>query len=190
MKRILILSLAALALVAASCEETEKDNDAVEVNESNLQGTWEGSVEADFAQGYAQTWRIRFEGKSYTTWHTHLTAGTINDDVQGLKTVGNKEEGTWAYSGGALVLTPSKQYASYYETLVDSHYKGVYRDYNTETMESSDWYVVSEALIQSGVERDLQEGTEWFISKWQGVKLTKTTLTITINRDKFVLVKK
>ena len=194
MNRFFALTLAALALVAVSCEEVgnDKDDQTVEVTEANLQGTWEGSVEHDFAQGYPQTWRIKFEGKTYTSWHTHLTAGTINDDVQGLKTVGNKEKGTWEYSGGTLVLTPAEQYASYYETLIGSSFKGVYRDYNTETMESSDWYATSQAVIQSGVERDLQDedGTCWYISKWKNVKLTKTTLTIKINMDTFVLTKK
>ena len=190
MKKLLVLLTATLSMMAVtSCDKNEQD-EPVQVNAANLKGTWEGGVERDSAQGYPQKWRIQFDGEDYTTWHTYRTLGSEDDEVQGLKTVGNKEEGTWAYSGGALVLTPSKQYASYYETLVDSHYKGVYRDYNTETMESSDWYVVSEALIQSGVERDLQEGTDWYISKWKGVKLTKTALTITINRDKFVLVKK
>ena len=191
MKKIFALSLAALALVAA-CEQTNKDKDeeTVAVTEANLQGTWEGSVEHDFAQGYPQAWRIKFEGKTYTTWHTHQTAGTINDEVQGLKTVGNKEKGTWAYEDGVLVLTPSEQYASYYEVLVGSSFKGVYNEYNTQTMESSDWYVTSAAVIQSGIERDLQDGTDWYIKQWKNVKLTNTTLTITINRDKFVLVKK
>ena len=193
MKRFLALMTAALALMAvSSCEETGKDepeDDKLEVNEGNLKGTWEGGVEHDFAQGYAQKWRIQFDGQNYTTWHTHQTAGSINDDVQGLKTVGNKEKGTWAYADGVLTLTPKEQYASYAITSM-SPTKYSYYQYNEETMEAVQWYETSSALIEDGIARDIADGTDWYISKWKNVALTKTTLTIKINMDTFVLNKK
>ena len=120
MKRILAILTAALALMAVSCEgnKSEDDDDTIEVTEANLQGTWEGAVEHDHGQGYPQKWRIQINGKDYTTWHTHQTAGSSYDDVQGLKTVGNKEKGTWVYAGGVLTLTPNEQYASYAITFI------------------------------------------------------------------------
>lgn len=192
MKRILAILTAALALMAVSCEgnkSEDDDDDTIEVTEANLQGTWEGAVEHDFAQGYPQKWRIQINGKEYTTWHTHQTAGSINDDVQGLKTVGNKEKGTWAYAAGVLTLTPKEQYASYAITSM-SPTKYSYYKYNEETMEAEQWYETSSALIEDGIARDIADGTDWYISKWKSVSLTKTTLTITINRDTFVLEKK
>ena len=194
MKRILAILTAALALMAVSCEgnKSEDDDDTIEVTEANLQGTWEGAVEHDFAQGYPQKWRIQINGKEYTTWHTHQTAGTTYDEVQGLKTVGNKEKGTWAYADGVLTLTPKEQYASYYQKMNPDYSLGgnVYYEYNESTMEAVQWYETSAAIIESGVASDIADGTDWYISKWKNVSLTKTTLTITINRDTFVLEKK
>ena len=195
MKRFLAFLTAALALMAiSSCEENGKDepDDKLEVNEANLQGTWEGGVEHDLAQGYPQRWRIQINGKEYTTWHTHQTAGTTYDEVQGLKTVGNKEKGTWAYADGVLTLTPKEQYASYYQKMnPDYSLSGnVYYEYNEETMEAVQWYVTPQSIIESGVESDTAEGSDWYISRWKNVVLTKTALTIKINRDTFVLEKK
>ena len=191
MKRILAILTAALALMAVSCEgnkSEDDDDDTIEVTEANLQGTWEGAVEHDFGQGYPQKWRIQINGKEYTTWHTHQTAGTTYDEVQGLKTVGNKEKGTWAYADGVLTLTPKEQYASYYQKMNPDLSLGgnVYYEYNEETMEAVQWYVTPQSIIESGV----AEGSDWYISRWKNVVLTKTALTIKINRDTFVLTKK
>lgn len=195
MKRILAILTAALALMAVSCEgnkSEDDDDDTIEVTEANLQGTWEGAVEHDFGQGYPQKWRIQINGKEYTTWHTHQTAGTTYDEVQGLKTVGNKEKGTWAYADGVLTLTPKEQYASYYQKMnPDYSLSGnVYYEYNEETMEAVQWYVTPQSIIESGVESDTAEGSDWYISRWKNVVLTKTALTIKINMDTFVLEKK
>ena len=195
MKRILAILTAALALMAVSCEgnkSEDDDDDTIEVTEANLQGTWEGAVEHDFGQGYPQKWRIQINGKEYTTWHTHQTAGTTYDEVQGLKTVGNKEKGTWAYADGVLTLTPKEQYASYYQKMnPDYTLSGnVYYEYNEETMEAVQWYVTPQSIIESGVESDTAEGSDWYISRWKNVVLTKTALTIKINMDTFVLTKK
>ena len=195
MKRILAILTAALALMAVSCEgnkSEDDDDDTIEVTEANLQGTWEGAVEHDFGQGYPQKWRIQINGKEYTTWHTHQTAGTTYDEVQGLKTVGNKEKGTWAYADGVLTLTPKEQYASYYQKMNPDHSLSgnVYYEYNEETMEAVQWYVTPQSIIESGVESDTAEGSDWYISRWKNVVLTKTALTIKINMDTFVLTKK
>ena len=195
MKRILAILTAALALMAVSCEgnkSEDDDDDTIEVTEANLQGTWEGAVEHDFGQGYPQKWRIQINGKEYTTWHTHQTAGTTYDEVQGLKTVGNKEKGTWAYADGVLTLTPKEQYASYYQKMNPDYSLGgnVYYEYNEETMEAVQWYVTPQSIIESGVESDTAEGSDWYISRWKNVVLTKTALTIKINMDTFVLEKK
>lgn len=196
MKKLIALLAVPLALLAiSSCERTgqdEPENESLEVNEANLKGTWEGGLEHDFAQGYPQRWRIQFDGKNYTTWHTHQTAGSTLDEVQGLKTVGNKEKGTWAYADGVLILTPKEQFASYFQVMKPDYSLAgyTYYDYNESTMEAVQWYVTSQGIIESGIERDLAEGSEWYISKWRNVSLTKTTLTIRINRDTFVLEKK
>ena len=196
MKRILALLTAALALMAIhSCEKNgqdEPDDDTIEVNEANLKGTWEGGLEHDFAQGYPQNWRIQFDGQNYTTWHTHQTAGSTLDEVQGLKTVGNKEKGTWAYADGVLTLTPKEQFASFFQVMKPDYTLGgyTYYDYNEETMEAVQWYETSSSLIEDGIARDIANGTDWYISKWNNVALTKTDLTVKINMDTFVLKKK
>ena len=191
MKKIVVLSAALLACLFAGCDKTQKSDDedkTVEITEATLSGTWEGSVEADFAQGYPQKWRIRFDGNAYTTWHTHKTEGSVNDDIQGLKTVGNKEQGTWEYVGGVLTLTPAKQWASYVITSL-SPAKYTYYPYDEDTMECSDWYVVPESQIASGVASDVADGTGWFISRWKQVTLSGKTLSVKINMDTFKLVK-
>lgn len=194
MKKIVVLSVALLAFLFAGCDKTQKTDDeekTVEITEATLSGTWEGGVEADFAQGYPQKWRIRFEGKAYTTWHTHKTAGSIKDEVQGLKTVGNKEKGTWEYADGVLTLTPKEQFASYYQEMKPDYSLGgyVYYEYNEDTMEAVQWYVTSQTMIESGIARDIADGTDWYISKWKQVSLIGNTLSVKINMDTFKLVK-
>ena len=191
MKKLIALAGFAALLLAAACDPTDgpENKDKVEVNATHLAGTWEGGLEHDFAQGYPQQWRFKFEGDQYTSWHTHQTAGSINDDEQGLKTVGNKEKGTWTYENGQLILTPSEQYASYAITSM-SPTKYSYYEYNTETMEAVQWYETSSAVIESGIERDIQDGTDWYIHKYPVVSLTKKALSIKINKDTFVLEKK
>ena len=109
-----------------------------------------------------------------------------------LKTVGDKEQGTWEYKDGALILTPKKMWASYYLTaksIDDYKMYYVYRNYNTDTMESNEWYEISEALVKSGVERDLENGTDFYLKKWPVASLTKTDLTVKVNMDVFKLNK-
>lgn len=195
----LLASLFVAAFALSACGDDEENgntpkDETVEVTAENLKGTWDGAVEHDFAQGYPQRWRIKFDGENYTTWHTHQTAGSINDEEQGLKTVGNKEQGTWKYENGKLVLTPAKQWASYYLTAksLNDPYYYVYYNYNPETMEADQWYETSEYTIQSGIERDLEDGGDesgWYIMRWPVVSLTKTALSIRINRDVFKLNK-
>ncbi len=196
MKKLLALAgIAAAMMLAVSCDpenNNDDDKDVIEINPENLAGTWEGGVEHDFGQGYPQNWRIRIDGENYTTWHTHQTAGSTMDEVQGLKTVGNKEKGTWAFDSGVLTLTPKEQYASYVQIMNPDYTLGgyVYYDYNEVTMEAVQWYETSSYFIEEGVKRDLEEGTDWYVKKWNILKLTKDELTVKINRDTFVLKKK
>lgn len=194
MKKLFVLFAAAiLALVSVSCmkQNGEESQSHLEINATTLAGTWEGGVQADYAQGYEQKWRITFDGKNYTFWHTHMTAGSTQDEVQGVKTVGNKESGTWEYTGGMLVFTPQKQFASYYLTMNPDYSLGgyVYYNYNPETMEADEWYETNEVIIKDGIARDLADGTEWFISKWRNVILTEKVLSVKINMDTFKLEK-
>jgi hypothetical protein len=195
----LFLSLFVAAFTLSACGDDKDDNppkdEKIEVTEANLKGTWDGSVERDFAQGYYQRWRVQFDGKNYTAWHTHQIVGTINDQDMSLKTVGNKEQGTWEYKDDALILTPKKMWASYYLTAktINDPYYTVYLDYNPETMECTEWYETSEYIIQQGIERDLEDGingNEMTISVWSVASLTKTDLTVRINKDVFKLNKK
>lgn len=192
-KFLIAVTTALLALSFASCndngKENEDDNAALEINETTLAGTWEASVEHDFAQGYPQKWRIKFEGSAYTTWHTHQTAGGTGDDVQGLKTVGNKEQGTWEYADGVLTLIPEKQWASFAVVNLSTA-KHEYHTYHEDTMECDDWYETSESLIKQGVAEDLENGSDWWIHKWTSVSLTAKTLSVKINMDTFILEKK
>lgn len=191
-KLFLLLAAAALCVVACKKDGGNEGNDegeAVEVNETTLAGTWEGGVEYDFAQGYPQQWRIKFEGKNYTNWHTTKIAGPTGDDQPGLKTVGNKEQGTWEYANGVLTLTPVHQWASYVQTSL-SPAKNTYYNYDPVTMECDNWYVVPDSRIEAGVAMDIQEGSEWFISKWRSVSLTTKVLSVKINMDTFKLEKK
>lgn len=192
----LFLSLFVAAFTLSACGDDKDDNppkdEKIEVTEANLKGTWDGSVERDFAQGYYQRWRVQFDGKEYTAWHTHQIVGTINDQDMSLKTVGNKEQGTWEYKDGALILTPKKMWASYYLTAktINDPYYTVYLDYNPETMECTEWYEMSEALVKSGVERDLENATDFYLKKWPVAGFAKTDLTVRINKDVFKLNKK
>ena len=193
----LFLSLFVAAFTLSACGDDNDDNppkdEKIEVTEANLKGTWDGSVERDFAQGYYQRWRVQFDGKEYIAWHTHQITGTVYNEDMSLKTVGNKEQGTWEYKDGALILTPKKMWASYYLTAKSiDDYKTyyVYRNYNTDTMESNEWYEISEALVNSGVERDLENGTDFYLKKWPVVGFTKTDLSVRVNRDVFKLNKK
>lgn len=108
---------------------------------------------------------------------------------KGLKTVGNKEKGTWEYADGILTLTPKEQWASYAITSL-SPTKYSYYDYNTETMEAVQWYETASALIEDGIARDRQDGTDWYIKKWQIVSFKNDVLSVRINRDVFNLKKK
>jgi len=193
----LFLSLFVAAFTLSACGDDKDDNppkdEKIEVTEANFKGTWDGSVERDFAQGYYQRWRVQFDGKNYTAWHTHQIVGTVYNEDMSLKTVGNKEQGTWEYKDGALILTPKKMWASYYLTAKSiDDYKTyyVYRNYNTDTMESNEWYEISEALVESGVERDLENGTDFYLKKWPVAGFTKTDLSVRVNRDVFKLNKK
>lgn len=192
----LFLSLFVAAFTLSACGDDNDDNppkdEKIEVTEANLKGTWDGSVERDFAQGYYQRWRVQFDGKNYTAWHTHQIVGTINDQDMSLKTVGNKEQGTWEYKDDALILTPKKMWASYYLTAktINDPYYTVYLDYNSETMECTEWYEMSEALVKSGVERDLENATDFYLKKWPVAGFTKTELTVKVNMDVFKLNKK
>ena len=195
----LFLSLFVAAFTLSACGDDKDDNppkdEKIEVTEANLKGTWDGSVEHDFAQGYYQRWRVQFDGKNYTAWHTHQIVGTINDQDMSLKTVGNKEQGTWEYKDDILILTPKKMWASHYLTAktINDPYYTVYLDYNPETMECTEWYETSEFLIQQGIKDDLKDGingNETTISVWPVVGLTKTDLSVRINKDIFKLNKK
>ena len=179
MKKLLVLLTATLSMMAVtSCDKNEQD-EPVQVNAANLKGTWEGGVERDSAQGYPQRWRIQFDGEDYTTWHTHLTLGSEDDEVQGLKTVGNKDNGNWTYADGVLKLIPNEQYTSYYQVInPDQSFGGyVYSEYDEETMEAAEWY-------RTPIYRHV------YISRWSVVSLTKTALTVKIEMDTFVLQKK
>ena len=193
----LFASLFVAAFTLSACGDDKDDNppkdEKIEVTEANLKGTWDGSLEHDFAQGYYQRWRVQFDGKNYTAWHTHQITGTIYNEDMSLKTVGDKEQGTWEYKDGALILTPKKMWASYYLTAKSiDDYKTyyVFRNYNTDTMESNEWYEISEASVKSGVERDLENGTDFYLKKWPVASFTKTELTVSVNRDVFKLNKK
>lgn len=192
----LFLSLFVAAFTLSACGDDKDDNppkdEKIEVTEANLKGTWDGSVERDFAQGYYQRWRVQFDGKNYTAWHTHQIVGTINDQDMSLKTVGNKEQGTWEYKDDALILTPKKMWASYYLTAktINDPYYTVYLDYNPETMECTEWYETPEALVKSGVEREQNSEGGDYLKKWPVVGFTKTDLSVRVNRDVFKLNKK
>lgn len=192
----LCASLFVAAFTLSACGGDDDNNnppqdETLAVTAENLKGTWDCVIEHDMAQSYYQRRRLTFDGKNYTSWHTYLRAGTINDEDQGVKTVGDKEQGTWEYKDGQLVLTPSKQWASHYLTAksMNDPYYTVYLNYDPETMECTEWYETPDYIIQSGIERDQAEGTDWYIKKWSVVSLTKTELSVKINMDTFKLKK-
>ena len=194
----LFMSLFVAALTLSACGDDDTNNppkdETLKVTAENLKGTWDATIEHDMAQGYYQRRRILFDGQNYTSWHTHLTAATINDADQSVKTVGNKEQGTWEYKDRMLILTPSKQWSSYYLTgdYMTGTYYTVILNYNPETMESTEWYETPDVILQSGIESDLSDGingNEFYISAWPVVSLTKTELSLKINMDVFKLIK-
>ena len=195
----LLLSLFVAAFTLSACGDDDTNNppkdETLKVTAENLKGTWDAAIEHDMAQGYYQRWRVQFDGKNYTAWHTSQMIGTIYNEDKSLKTVGNKQQGTWEYKDGVLILTPKKMWASYYLTaksIDDPKMYYVYYNYNTETMEADEWYETSEYIIQQGIERDLEDGingNEMTISVWSVVSLTKTDLSVKINMDVFKLTK-
>ncbi len=185
----LFAGLFAAVFTLSACGDDDTNEPPKEkVTAETLKGTWDGSIDHDYAQGYYQRWRIHFDGKKYTSWHTHLVAGSVNDSIQGLKTVGNKEEGTWEYTGGNLVLTPEKQWASYVITSLDP-LKYTYYKYYPESMEAEQWYETPELIVKSGVEEDKQSSTNYYISSWQVLAINEQVLTVKINNNTFNLAK-
>ncbi|MCR5407539.1 MAG: hypothetical protein K6E61_00310 [Bacteroidales bacterium] len=57
-------------------------------------------------------------------------------------------------------------------------------------MEAVQWYETASALIEDGIARDRQDGTDWYIKKWQIVSFKNDVLSVRINRDVFNLKKK
>ena len=175
MKRLFALAGIAAMLLAVAC--TPDDNkDSLEVTEGNLSGTWEQTIEHDFAQGYSQKYRVKFEGKNYTLWHMHQEVETIDGKYGGLVCVGDKYTGTWEYSGGKLVFTHKTWCASSFISSMNP-LSYTYYDYNVDTMESNPWYESQFA--------DTLDPLEWPV-----ISLTSATLTVRINMDTFALAKK
>lgn len=162
-------------LLAVSCTPGDDNEETLEVTESNLAGTWEQAIEHDFAQGYSQKYRVKFEGKNYTMWHMYQTVETINGEHGGLVCVGDKYTGTWEYSGGQLVFTHGTWCASSFISSM-SPLSYTYYDYNVDTMESDPWYESSFAESLDPLE-------------WPVLSLTSATLTVRINMDTFALAK-
>lgn len=181
MKKILTLfCMAAAMMLALSCDPENADDNTVslEINAQNLAGTWEVYVEHDFAQGYAQKYRITFSGENaYTMWHMHQEPKNETGEWGSLTNVGNKYSGAWEYADGILSLNPTKSYSSYFQNSM-SPVKYTYYLYNTETMESDPWYETPEVFVQ-------YDKAEWTVKS-----LTKEAFTVKINMDTFVLEKK
>ena len=194
----ILVSLFVAAFTLSACgddDDKSPKDDTVKVTEETLKGTWDGVLEHDMAQGYYQRWRVQFDGKNYTSWHTHQTVGSTKDDEQGIKTVGDKEQGTWEYVDGALLLTPKKMWASYYfemTSLQTGDGKYVYYNYNPDTMEADQWYETSEDHVKYMVEQDLKASSPeayMYIKYWPVVSLTKSEVSFKINMDVFKLKK-
>jgi len=183
MKRSIVrISTAALLALAvsglfASCdpEETQNENETVEVTEASLQGTWQGEVEKDMAQGYFQKYRVSFSGKNYTLWHAYQELIKADGEFS-LETVGDKEKGTWEYADGKLTFTPKEQFASHFISNLSPMEYTIYA-YSPETMEAETWYETPSAFVETA------EPKVWSVS------LTKTALTVKIRMDTFVLEK-
>ena len=181
MKKLFALAVMALAL-AVSCDPLDNPKDPkenkLEVNEANLAGTWECYIEHDFAQGYAQKYRVQFSGREYTMWHMHQEVETINGNYGSLVNVGDKYSGTWEYTNGTLYFTHRKWFASSFISSM-SPLSYTYYNYSTDTMESDPWFESSEGIVAT-LEKD----------EWDVKSLTSKALTVKINMDTFVLEKK
>lgn len=180
MKRTLrLIAAAAILCAAAACKQDEPQAEkVVEITMATLQGTWEGSLEHDMAQGYMQKYRITFWDNTYTLWHAHQTyAPEKGETNSSIKTVGNKEEGIWVYGGGNLTLIPARLYASYFISNMDPLEYTVY-PYNLDTMEADPWYESPDWVVE------MTDETVWQVS------LRENALNAKINMDTFVLAKK
>lgn len=181
MKKLLLLAgVFAAMLFAVSCNPIEdpEEKNSLLVTAENLAGTWEAFVEHDFAQGYQQKYRIKFDGESYTMWHMHQEPQCIDGVYGSLVCVGDKYSGKWEYSGGKLVLTHSAWSASSFISNMNP-LSYTYYSYNVDTMESNPWYESSEWVV-STLDKD----------EWTVIFLSKTQLKVKINMDTFVLEKK
>lgn len=160
----------------AACNGDAPDTEVVEINETTLKGTWEGSVEHDMAQGYTQKYRIAFDGNTYTVWHMYQEIVRVSGEYK-LENVGNKESGTWEYADGVLTMTPKKQFASHFISSMSPLEYTIYV-YDVDTMESNPWYETPEYFVETA------EKTTWT------VVLRGDTLEAKINMDTFQLKKK
>ena len=183
MKKILLLAgVFAAMFITASCDPSDDpDNggrDGLEVTAENLKGTWEAFVEHDFAQGYQQKYRIKFDGQNYTMWHMHQEPQCMDGKHGDLVCVGDKYSGKWEYTDGKIILTPERWlYSSWISNMSPLSY--TYNPYNVETMEADPW----------------KEADSWIVEtlgkdEWGVVSLNKKALTVKINMDTFKLEKK
>lgn len=181
MKKLLALFGVAALLFAVSCtkkDDPEEDNQqTLEVTAENLSGTWEQFIEHDFAQGYQQKYRVKFEGQNYTLWHMHQEVKTIDGEHFGLVCVGDKCTGTWEFVSGKLSFTHKTWKASSFISSM-SPLSYTYYVYNVETMESTPWYESPDYIVST------LDKTEWPV-----ISLTKGALTVKINMDTFALAK-
>lgn len=180
MKRLFVLAgIIILAMtLAVACDPEPKNEETLEVNETNLAGTWEKYIEHDFARGYEQKYRITFSGKNYTMWHMYQELKREDGEWKGLTYVGDKYTGTWEYVNGVLKLTHKTASSSYFISNM-SPLEYTYYSYNVETMESTPWYETREELVKT-----------FEMPEWPVKSLTKTVLTVKINMDTFALEKK
>lgn len=179
MKKLLLLVgvFAALSLIT-SCDPSENDRDNLEVTAENLQGTWEAFVEHDFAQGYQQKYRIKFDGQNFTMWHMHQEPKKEGDEWGPLTEVGDKYSGKWEYNEGKLTFSHEQWwYSSWISSMNPLRY--TYNPYNVETMEADPWGEASSGIVEM-LEKD----------EWGVISLTKNALTVKINMDTFKLEKK
>ncbi len=175
MKKLLTLIGSILfLLLPVSCDKvkTEPDNDEIK-----LEGTWEGSIEADMAQGYRQKYRVTFNGDNYTLWHMHQEF-LPQDGKHSLYDVGQKETGTWTYSDGQLVFTPKTRSDSYYMTGINPP-EYVINPYNVDTMEANPWHEWPENQVSHLDKR-----------VWTNLSQRGNKLNARINMDLFTLTKK
>lgn len=173
--------IAMAALVSAACNTTDPidDGETLEINASNLQGTWEVDIAQDFAQGYHRKYRVAFDSEKYTLWKMYQELLKVNDEYV-LCDVGDKYEGAWAYAGGSLTLTPSSWWTSYqlvYDDYTTGKTHAEVNSYNVETMEASPWIDCSN--MASGLDPDV----------WTRLALTKDKLSARINMDSCIFQK-